>query len=397
MAGKGDTARLKNGWSAIIVAGGLGTRMGRPKQMLPLAGRPMLFHSVDLFVEMPEFATVIVATARENFPALELEFGGRIQLVAAGETRFASLKNGFSLVPPGSPIVAVHDGARPFATSQLVRAVCEAAFKSGAAVPAMPVQDTIKSSSDGKTVEHTPQRSALWAAQTPQCYTRKALASILELFADAGDVSDESQLAERAGFAVALVPSSYGNIKVTTPLDLAVAEVLMSDSAKKAAALSVRVGIGYDLHRLVAGRPLILGGVHLPHGKGLLGHSDGDAVLHAVCDAALGAIAAGEIGVFFPPTDLTIMGISSRAIAEKTLEVVAAHGAEIAQIDITVVAEEPKLMPHYPALRKSLAEIFKLPVEQISLKAKSAEGLGHIGKGEAIECHAVAVLSVKPK
>jgi 2-C-methyl-D-erythritol 4-phosphate cytidylyltransferase/2-C-methyl-D-erythritol 2,4-cyclodiphosphate synthase len=394
MQSKTDSARAKANWAAVIVAGGSGTRMGRPKQMLPLAGRAVLFRSIDVFAAMPEFSSITVTTSGENFAALDNEFGSRITLAEAGQTRLASLKNAFALVPSDARAVAVHDGARPLVTAALVRSVCEAAIKTGAAVPAVPVNDTIKSSRDGKMVEATPERATLWAAQTPQCYTRETLCATLERFADAGDVSDESQLAERAGFAVAIVKSSYENIKITTPQDMAVAEALMQDGSKKAARLTMRVGMGYDLHRLVAGRPLIMAGITLPHGKGLLGHSDGDVVLHAVCDAALGAIAAGEIGVYFPPTDVTIMGISSRAIAEKTLEVLSGHGARLAQIDVTVIAEEPKLLPHYAALRKSLSEIFRLPQEQVSLKAKSSEGLGHIGRGEAIACHAIAVVQV---
>lgn len=152
---------------------------------------------------------------------------------------------------------------------------------------------------------------------------------------------------------------------------------------------STRFGFGYDIHRMAEGRPLILCGMRVPHSKGLLGHSDGDVVLHAVCDAALGSIAAGEIGIFFPPTDLTIMGISSVAIAEKTMEVLKKRGARIQQIDATIVAEEPKLKPHYDELRASLAKVFGMSLDDVSVKAKSREGLGDIGKGDAMACYAV--------
>ncbi|MDD2773612.1 MAG: 2-C-methyl-D-erythritol 4-phosphate cytidylyltransferase [Elusimicrobiales bacterium] len=381
-------------WAAVIAAGGSGVRMGGPKQFLPLAGRPLLFHSVSLFLAMPEFSDVIVVTARENFAALEKEFGGKVKLAPAGATRLESVRNGFALARR-NPVIAVHDGARPLVTAQLAREVCAAALKTGAAVAAVAVKDTIKSSADGLTVSATPERAKLWAAQTPQCYRREALEELLSRFPNAGDVSDESQLAEHAGMPVALVPSFYGNIKITTPEDLVLAEALMDTERKSAGVPAQRVGFGYDLHRMVEGRPLILGGVHIPHNKGLLGHSDGDVALHAVCDAALGAVAAGEIGVYFPPTNLTIMGISSKVIAEKTLEVLAGRGAELAQMDVTVIAEEPKLMPHYQAVRESLSEIFRLPLDCVSFKAKSAEGLGPIGKGEAMECHAVVTARIK--
>ncbi|MFA5162587.1 MAG: 2-C-methyl-D-erythritol 4-phosphate cytidylyltransferase [Elusimicrobiales bacterium] len=387
-------AAKRGGWAAIIAAGGSGARMGRPKQMLPLGGKPLLFHSISLFAGMQEFGEIIAVTAPENFPAVEREFGPAVKLAAAGATRLQSVKNGFALVPQSAEVVAVHDGARPLASAALARAVCAGALQSGAAVAAVPVKDTIKISEDGKTVLSTPDRAQLWAAHTPQCYRRDVLAEMFSRFPDAGDVSDESQLAERAGFDVALVPSAYENIKITTPDDIAVAEALMKNE-RCSEMPRVRVGMGYDMHRLVAGRPLILGGLAIAHGKGLLGHSDGDAVLHAVCDAALGAMAAGEIGIYFPPTDLTIMGISSKAIAEKTLEVLASMNASLSQIDVTVVAEEPKLMPHYGAVRKSLSEIFRLPLESVSFKAKSAEGLGPVGRGEAVECHAVALVTAR--
>jgi 2-C-methyl-D-erythritol 4-phosphate cytidylyltransferase len=252
---------------------------------------------VSLFLSMPEFSDVIVAARREDFAALENEFGGRVKLAPAGATRLESVKNGFRLTG-NNPVVAVHDGARPFVTAQLARAVCAAALETGAAVAAVAVKDTIKFSADGVTVSSTPDRARLRAAQTPQCYRREVLAGLLEKFPDAGDVTDESQLAERAGIKVALVPSFYGNIKVTTPEDLVLAEALMNAELKPAAAPCRRVGFGYDLHRMVEGRPLILGGVQIPHGKGLLGHSDGDVALHAVCDAALGALAS----ISRPPT-----------------------------------------------------------------------------------------------
>ena len=151
-----------------------------------------------------------------------------------------------------------------------------------------------------------------------------------------------------------------------------------------------RFGFGYDIHRMIEGRPLIIAGERIKHKKGLIGHSDGDVVLHAVCDALLGSIAAGEIGVYFPPTDLTIMGVSSRVIAEKVLEVLNSRRAEIIQIDATIVAEEPKMKPHYAAMRKNLSEIFKIDIADVSVKAKSKEGLGDVGQGKAITCYAVA-------
>ena len=190
-----------------------------------------------------------------------------------------------------------------------------------------------------------------------------------------------------------MVRSSYRNIKVTTPEDIIIAEAFMKDEKSVTARLRVpvaRAGFGYDIHRLVEGRPLILGGIKIEHTKGLLGHSDGDVVLHSVCDALLGSISAGEIGVYFPPTDLTLMGISSVVIAEKTLEVLTSKKARIINVDVTILAEEPKLKPHYGCIRDSVAKILKMDSGDVSIKAKSREGLGDIGHGEAIVCYAVA-------
>ena len=217
-----------------------------------------------------------------------------------------------------------------------------------------------------------------------------------KILASAGrlkDYSDESQVLEQLGIRAAVVPSSYRNIKITTPEDLVIAEAFMKDEKHVTARVKTpvsRSGFGYDIHRMVEGRPLVLGGVRIEHPMGLLGHSDGDVVLHSICDALLGSISAGEIGVYFPPTDLTLMGISSGVIAEKTLEVLNSKKARIVNVDATIVAEEPKLKPHYEAIRDSVAKILKMDRADVSIKAKSREGLGDIGHGEAIVCYAVA-------
>jgi len=288
--------------------------------------------------------------------------------------------------------VAVHDGARPFAGAALIRACLERAAEAGAAVPAVPLKDTVKTvSADGKFFERTPPRAGLMAVQTPQCYKRSVLADIVAAAADK-DYSDESQVLEGLGIRAAVVLSDYRNIKVTTPEDLVIAEAFMKDEKTASTRVKIpvaRSGFGYDIHRMVEGRPLILGGVKIEHAKGLLGHSDGDVVLHSICDALLGSISAGEIGVYFPPTDLTIMGISSVEIAAKTIEILASRKARIINVDATILAEEPKLKPHYEAIRDSVARILKLDKADVSIKAKSREGLGDIGHGEAMVCYAV--------
>ena len=379
--------KQKTGFSSVvIVAGGSGTRMGRPKQMLPLGGKPVLVRTVEAFKNAPSVRQIVVVTPAENRAVLNAYFSDLIY-ADAGSTRLESVKNGFALTDPSAQTVAVHDGARPLVNPQHIEACLVEAAAYGAAVLAVPVKDTIKICKDG-AVEKTLDRSVLRAAQTPQCYRREVLAEALAKLGAEKDATDESQLVEKTGVKVRVVMSDYKNNKITTPEDLTFAEALVSENVQ------YRTGFGFDLHRLEAGRKLYLGGTEIPHTKGFLGHSDGDLVLHALCDAVLGALCAGEIGILFPPTDESIKGISSVTIAKKVLEIVRAHKAEIVHMDATVITQEPKIKPHYDAVRKSLSAVFEMPVENISFKSKSHEHVGEIGRGEAAMCHAVATVKI---
>jgi 2-C-methyl-D-erythritol 4-phosphate cytidylyltransferase/2-C-methyl-D-erythritol 2,4-cyclodiphosphate synthase len=376
--------------AAVVVAGGSGSRMGRPKQFLALGGATVVERSVACFAGMAEVEAVVLVLGAEALAEHGARLSaGKVRVVAAGATRMGSVRNGFAAVPAGVETVAVHDGARPLVTPEIVRAVLSEAARSGAAVAAVPVKDTLKRAVPGGAVE-TPPRAEFWAAQTPQAYRYSLLSEALTRFKDDADATDESQLVERCGHAVALVPSSYENFKITTPEDLIMAEAILD--ARAGGPRASRTGFGFDIHRLVPGRELWLGGVKLAHDKGLLGHSDGDAALHAACDAVLGALGLGEIGIAFPPSDPRFKGLASREIVAHVLSALAAAGGEIVHLDLTLVAEEPKLKPHYAAMRDSVAELFKLPASRVSLKAKSHEGLDAIGRGEAISCHAVATV-----
>jgi 2-C-methyl-D-erythritol 4-phosphate cytidylyltransferase/2-C-methyl-D-erythritol 2,4-cyclodiphosphate synthase len=383
--------------AAIIVAGGTGSRMGRPKQFLPLAGATVAEWSLKCFAAMPEVEAVVLVLGEDALKEHGARLsGGKVKAVAAGPTRMGSVRNGFSALPPGLDVVAVHDGARSLITPEIVRATLAEAVTSGAAVAAVPVKDTLKRvPKGGAAVSETPDRAEYWAAQTPQSYRYEVLKEALERFRDDASATDESQLVERCGRTVAVVPSSYENFKITTPEDLIMAEAIL-DSRAGGPRLS-KTGFGFDIHRLVAGRELWLAGVKLPHDKGLLGHSDGDAVLHAACDAVLGALGLGEIGIAFPPSDPRFKGLASREIVAHTLGEAAAAGAEIVHLDCTLIAEEPKLRPHYDAMKASLAAVFRLPPSRVSLKAKSHEGLDAIGRGEAISCHAVATVLTRSR
>ncbi|MCR4295401.1 MAG: 2-C-methyl-D-erythritol 4-phosphate cytidylyltransferase [Elusimicrobia bacterium] len=378
--------------AAIIVSGGSGSRMGRPKQFLPLAGSTVAELSLKCFAAMAEVESVVLVLGADSFKEHGGRLsGGKVKVVEAGPTRMGSVRNGFAALPSGVEVVAVHDGARSMITPEIVRATFAEAARSGAAVAAVPVKDTLKVvEKGGRIVAETPERARFWAAQTPQTYRYSILKEALEKFAGDADATDESQLVERCGHKVSVVESSYENFKITTPEDITMAGAIIE--AREGGRRESRTGFGYDIHKLVEGRELWLAGVKLPHTKGLLGHSDGDAVLHASCDAVLGALGLGEIGIAFPPSDPKFKGLASKEIVANTLGKLAACGGELIHLDATLIAEEPKLKPHYEALKASLAALFKLPESRVSLKAKSNEGLDAIGRGEAIACHAVATV-----
>ena len=360
--------------------------MGRPKQLLPVGGKPALVRTIEAFKHTPEISQLVVVTPVENQQILKHYFTD-IVYALPGQTRLESVKNGFALTDTKACTVAVHDGARPLVNPKYISDCLAAANQYGAAVLAVPVKDTTKICKDG-FVESTLDRSSLWAAQTPQAYKREILAQALEKFGHEKNATDESQLVEKLGVKVRIVPSDYKNNKITTPEDLIFAEALVEEKTM------YRTGFGFDLHQLTAGRKFIVGGVEIPHTKGFLGHSDGDLVLHALCDAILGAMCEGEIGILFPPTDEKIKGISSIKIAKKVLEMVRARGGEIVHIDATLITQEPKIKPHYETVRKSLADIFEMPLENVSFKSKSHEHVGEIGRGEAAMCHAVATVKL---
>jgi 2-C-methyl-D-erythritol 4-phosphate cytidylyltransferase/2-C-methyl-D-erythritol 2,4-cyclodiphosphate synthase len=232
-------------------------------------------------------------------------------------------------------------------------------------------------------------RNTLWAAQTPQCYQRAILEKALEKYGSEKDATDESQLVEKLGVKVQLVLSDYRNTKLTTPEDLAFARALVEEK------FIYRTGFGFDIHRMQFGLKMYIGGAEMIYPKGFVGHSDGDLVLHAICDAVLGALCAGEIGLYFPPSDPEIKGIRSTDIVKKVLEVVKNYKATIEHIDATLIIQAPKISPHYEQIRQSLADVFEIPAERISFKSKSHEGIGEIGRGEAAMCQAVATLKIK--
>ena len=394
---QGQVCRLQKTISAVLVAAGSSTRMGFDKLSFDLGGETVLHRSIRAFDQCPQIGEIVLV-AGKNRAFVEQQAVGctkPVQIVAGGATRAESAKNG--VLAAHGELVAVHDAARPFVSPAVIAAVLEAAARCGAAAPAVPVKDTIKQAvpGDGKTVPEaclvrsTPDRSTLYAVQTPQCFDRtQYLAALQELDAEkARLVTDDCSLFELTGRSVQLTQGDYANLKITTREDLP--RPVQKEETR------MRIGHGYDVHRLVEGRKLILGGVEIPFEKGLLGHSDADVLAHAVMDAVLGAAALGDIGQHFPDNDPAYAGADSLELARHVARILSEHGYRVENIDTTILCQRPKLAPHIPAMRANLAAAFGLPVDAVSVKATTEEHLGFTGEGLGIAAHAVALIETR--
>jgi 2-C-methyl-D-erythritol 4-phosphate cytidylyltransferase/2-C-methyl-D-erythritol 2,4-cyclodiphosphate synthase len=376
--------------SAILAAGGRGLRLGhvQPKQLLVIAGRSILERSVSLLQTHPDVNEVIVALPGElvdDPPPYLLNTSKPLRVVKGGARRQDSVAAAFRLVSERADVVVIHDAARPFASGALVARTIAAAAESGAALAALGARDTVKQVA-GDVVQATLDRQTIFLAQTPQAFRRDVLRDALAV---TGDATDEAALAERAGHAVRIVEGEPSNIKVTTPEDLVIAEAIGREGKR---ARTGRAGMGYDLHRLVEGRPFILGGVTIPFERGLAGHSDADAVCHAVTDAILGAAGAGDIGRHFSDTDPRWKGASSLDLLRRAVEVVHGEGLDVGNVDATVIVERPKLAPYIEQMRANLAAVLGVSIDRVSIKGKTNEGLGELGRGEALAVHAIALV-----
>ena len=388
---------MKTEISAVLVAAGASTRMGFDKLSVDLGGETVLHRSIRAFAQCPQVDEIVLVAGKNRafVEAQAADCKKPVQIVTGGATRAESAKNG--VLAARGTLVAVHDAARPFVSAAVIEAVLDAAKQCGAAAPAVPVKDTIKQAvrGDGKTVpagcrvENTPDRSTLYAVQTPQCFDRaQYLAALEELDAEkARLVTDDCSLFELTGRPVQLTQGDYANRKITTREDLP--RPAPKEETK------MRIGHGYDVHRLVEGRRLILGGVEIPFEKGLLGHSDADVLTHAVMDAVLGAAALGDIGQHFPDNEPAYAGADSLKLAQHVARILSEHGYGIGNIDATLLCQRPKLAPHIPAMRANLAEAFGLPVDAVSVKATTEEHLGFTGEGLGIAAHAVALIETR--
>jgi 2-C-methyl-D-erythritol 4-phosphate cytidylyltransferase/2-C-methyl-D-erythritol 2,4-cyclodiphosphate synthase len=370
--------------AAILVAAGSGSRFGAetPKQFLPLLGKPVIRHAADALAGhvdllQPVGDAVAIEAALEGVPHLPA--------VAGGDRRQDSVRAGLeALVRHGPDVVLVHDAARPVIPAGTIQALLAALDETPAAIPAIPVADTLKTVADGRITATVP-REHLFRAQTPQAFR---FVSLLEAHrADTGmPATDDASLLEAAGEPVAIVPGSEDNIKLTYAEDLPRLERVMT------ANLIPRVGTGFDVHVLETGRMLMLCGVAIPHDKGLAGHSDADVGIHALCDAIYGALAEGDIGRHFPPSEATWKDAdSARFLAHAAERIGARHGV-LANADVTLICERPKIAPHAAAMAARLATILGVDPSRISVKATTTERLGFTGRGEGIAAQAVATL-----
>lgn len=386
--------------AAIIAAGGRGVRFGagQPKQFLDLGGRSILEMSVAALAASDRIQQIVVALPEDHVDAVAKSFrrspDRRLAFVSGGARRQDSVANAFAKTSEKADVIVIHDAARPFVTQGVIGRAIDGAEHYGAAIAAVGVHDTVKQTAqahaDGsRLIRGTIPRDTIFLAQTPQAFRRDVLVRALTEGADV-DATDEAMLVERLGLPVHVVEGDPRNVKITTPEDLA---------AAKAAALQTplrspitRVGTGYDLHRLVVGRPLILAGVAIPFELGLDGHSDADIVCHAVTDAVLGAAAAGDIGQMFPDTDPKWKDADSITLLKGASARIGEFGYRVSNVDVTVIAQKPKLLPYLPAMRDNLAAALGVDAGAVSVKGKTNEGVESMGRSESMACHAVALI-----
>jgi 2-C-methyl-D-erythritol 4-phosphate cytidylyltransferase/2-C-methyl-D-erythritol 2,4-cyclodiphosphate synthase len=366
---------------------------------MQLAGRPLVSYALDVIracSDIDEIVVVVASADVERARRWLLRTGGRLteRVVPGGTTRQSSVRAGLSEINPACDLVLVHDAARPFLDSELVTRCLNAARQHGAVSAGLPASDTVKQVGPNAVVTSTLERTSLWIVQTPQAFRYHLLVDAHEAADRRGTSNtDDASLVEALGHPVHMVRGDPGNTKITWPEDLARAEreLRNADRGENRRPMP-RSGIGFDAHRFTEDRPLVLGGVLFPGEQGLLGHSDADVVCHAICDALLGAAAAGDIGQHFPDSDPKYAGIRSISLLRRVAEIVRASGWEIENVDAVVIAQAPRIAERIPELRRALAESLGTDIERVSIKAKTTEGMGFTGRGEGIACEAIGVL-----
>lgn len=375
--------------SAVIVAAGNSTRMNTqtPKQFLNLNGKPVLINTLKAFDICPIISEIIIVcreTDKSTVESLVKEFKvTKVKnIVNGGDTRQQSVFNGVAHINSLSHYIAIHDAARPFIDSKQIEDVINTAIKFNCASLAVPVKDTIKITNEYGFIKDTPERENLWAVQTPQVFKKNLYIEAMNSAVNQGlNFTDDCQLLERLGYKVKLCMGSYSNIKITTIEDLPQENRSM-----------IKIGHGYDVHRLVENRNLILGGVLIPHKTGLLGHSDADVLVHSIIDALLGASGFPDIGSLFPDNDPSYSGADSLQLLKQVCSKIKNNGFSIINIDSTLIAEKPKMKIYLPLMRENIAETCNISIDQINIKATTEEGLGFSGEEKGIAAHAVCLL-----
>lgn len=385
--------------AAVIVAAGRGTRMGleRNKVLAPLCGEPVIARTVRVFERTGWFdGGIVVVTGACDLCEMKrilADAGLHAQVVLGGADRQESVCRGLAATNPEAKYVAIHDGARPLVTADVIARTLESAKKYGSGVAAVPLKDTVKRVNEGGVVVDTPPRDALRAVQTPQTFEAELIRRAHAAYALGERVTDDAALAERMGVKVRLTEGDVENIKLTTPEDMLLArQVILRREGQKEEKPMVRIGHGYDVHRLTEDRKLILCGVEIPYTLGLLGHSDADVALHALMDALLGAAALGDIGKLFPDSADEFAGISSLELLRRVKLHLAAAGYDVVNIDATILAQAPKLAPYREQMRSNIARELQIDVSRVSVKATTEEHLGFTGSGEGMAAHAIALL-----
>lgn len=384
----------------IVPAAGSGTRMrlaspGLSKQYLPFGTGTVLTTTLHALWQADLLTGLVVVVPEADVSTIThelqaLPFADAVQVVAGGATRQESVRCGLEAIPQDAEYVVVHDAVRPLVKGEVLVRVIEAAKVHGAATAGLPITDTVKRADSGGTITETIDRTGLWSIQTPQAFRAELLREAHRVaVAQGAQYTDDAGMVEAIGQPVKVVEGDPRNIKLTLPSDLQLAQAWYRKEEEGAA---VRVGIGYDVHRLEEGERLILGGVEIPHTHGLVGHSDADVLAHAVTDALLGAVALGDIGQHFPDTDPKYKGADSMELLKAVVDLLAQHGWRPMQMDAVVAAQRPKLAPFIPAMRKSLAAALQLDEGAVSVKATTTERLGFVGREEGIEVRCVVTV-----
>lgn len=386
--------------AVLIVAAGRGARAGRdglaPKQYASLAGRSVLAHAIDAFAAVPGVSrvTVVIHPDDASLYSESVPAGtrGLTPPVFGGATRQDSVRLGLEALEVTAPdVVMIHDAARPFIAHDVVARVLAALDTHEGAIAAEPLPDTLKRERGDGTIGETLSRVGLWKAQTPQGFRYAPILAAHRRAAAEGrtDFTDDAAIAEWAGLTVALIPGSSRNFKLTTQEDMAMAEALLRSAGPS---WEPRVGTGFDVHAFCPGDHVWLAGVRIPHDRGLEGHSDADAPLHALTDALLGAIGDGDIGQHFPPSDPAWKGAASHLFVEDAARRIAARGGRVTNVDVTILCEEPRIGPHREAMQRTIAAMLGIDITRVAVKATTTERLGFTGRKEGLAALASATV-----